>query len=268
MVVVDMHCHAGQSWFEPVEVLLSHMDRSGVAHAVLHQFIGMYFNDYILDCARRHPDRLRAVVMVDLSDENAPDTLEELAGQGAAGVRFMATARVAGDDPLALWQRAEKLGLVISCVGMLKDFIDPAFAEGIAAVPKTPVLIEHLAGIGQTGKPPYDDFRQALKLAEYPNTYIKVGGLGEIAARPDPLGAQYEPPTPPPYIEMARDAFGADRMMWGSDSPVSSGREGYHNVLKGVAEYPGLDDEQRKWVLGGTALKLFDFGGETKADAT
>ena len=58
MVVVDMHCHAGQSWFEPVEVLLSHMDRSGVAHAVLHQFIGMYFNDYILDCARRHPDRL------------------------------------------------------------------------------------------------------------------------------------------------------------------------------------------------------------------
>ena len=41
MVVVDTHCHASPYWFEPVEVLLDEMTRSGVDKAALIQFRGV-----------------------------------------------------------------------------------------------------------------------------------------------------------------------------------------------------------------------------------
>jgi predicted TIM-barrel fold metal-dependent hydrolase len=47
-------------------------------------------------------------------------------------------------------------------------------------------------------------------------------------------------------------------MMWGSDYPPVSGREGYRNALQGVADHPALrDPEDREWVMGKTALGVF-----------
>src|SRR5262245_35384405 len=40
LVVVDGHCHATPVWYEPVESLISMMDRTGVRHAVLVQIGG------------------------------------------------------------------------------------------------------------------------------------------------------------------------------------------------------------------------------------
>ena len=69
-------------------------------------------------------------------------------------------------------------------------------------------------------------------LARFPNAYVKIHGLGEFSQRA-------MPPTEPfpfvepiaPLIEMAYEAFGASRMMWGSDYPPVSMREGYGNAL-------------------------------------
>ena len=44
----------------------------------------------------------------------------------------------------------------------------------------------------------------------------------------------------PPVFEMAKDAFGVERMMWGSDFPPAAGREGYGNALRGVMEHLGV----------------------------
>src|SRR5207245_282300 len=44
--VVDSHCHVSPVWYEPVEVLLSQMERNGVDHAVLIQMAGQANNDY------------------------------------------------------------------------------------------------------------------------------------------------------------------------------------------------------------------------------
>ena len=50
-------------------------------------------------------------------------------------------------------------------------------------------------------------------------------------------------------------------MMWGSDYPPVSNREGYRNALHGVMEHPGFGTEDEKeWVMGKTALGLFRFG--------
>jgi predicted TIM-barrel fold metal-dependent hydrolase len=59
---------------------------------------------------------------------------------------------------------------------------------------------------------------------------------------------------------MAFDAFGANRLTIGTDSPPSSHREGYGNVVRYLREYVGSrSHEEQKAVFGGTALSLFRF---------
>ncbi|MGN6697998.1 MAG: amidohydrolase family protein, partial [Thermomicrobiales bacterium] len=110
-MIIDTHCHASPVWYEPVESLLAQMERNGVDAAVLIQMQGQFNNDYQFECVQRYPGKLASVVLVDVSQPNAPATLERLAQQGAAGVRLGPAWRSPGGDPLAIWRAAARLGL-------------------------------------------------------------------------------------------------------------------------------------------------------------
>ena len=85
-----------------------------------------------------------------------------------------------------------------------------------------------------------------------------LGGLGEFCVRPSPLAAQFGFEEIPPLMEMAYEAFGPRRMMWGSDYPPVGGREGYHNSLQAVIEHPVFKSQEDKdWAFGDTALEVF-----------
>ena len=61
-------------------------------------------------------------------------------------------------------------------------------------------------------------------------------------------------------IEMALEVFGVERMMWGSDYPPVSNREGYGNALDGIKTHPAFKtDEEREWIMGRTAIETFNF---------
>ena len=262
MTVVDTHCHAGLNWFEPVETLLHQMDANAVDKAVLIQHMGNYDNTYLLECARRFPGRFAVVVLVDTSQTDATVALEECAVQGAVGVRLSPANRSPGTDPLAIWRTAARLGLVVSTVGGLEDYGSDEFASLVDEMAGLPIIIEQLAGVRQEGaQAPYTNFKRAMDLASYPNTYIKVGGFGQYSERPRVLRPQFGFENTPPLIEMASDSFGPRRMMWGSDYPPVSGREGYRNALTGVRDYPALRHNRmdQEWVMGKTALSLFRF---------
>ena len=65
-----------------------------------------------------------------------------------------------------------------------------------------------------------------------------------------------------PLIELAYEAFGASRMMWGSDYPPVSMREGYGNALRFTqARLADKSDEEQALIFGGVAARLFGFGG-------
>ena len=56
------------------------------------------------------------------------------------------------------------------------------------------------------------------------------------------------------------EAFGARRMMWGSDFPPVSFREGYANALRFAAQLiPLASYEDRAYLLGRTALSHWRF---------
>ena len=259
--IIDSHVHVARNWYEPVETLLFQLDSNEVDHAVLAQQQGQFDNSYLMECVWNHADRLYGVVLVDVTRADALQLLYDLGEQGAHGVRLRPTDRSPGDDPLAIWRQAEALSLPISCVGSAEMFADPAFAEVLEAIPNATVIIEHLgAGNAPEGeRAPYALRRRVFELARYPNVAIKFHGLGEICPRVEPFPQPF--PFDRAYLELfdlAYQAFGAERMLWGSDFPPVSMREGYANALRWPREhFANLPDIDQAALFGGTAQRIY-----------
>ena len=260
MPVIDSHCHVSPTWYEPAEVLLFQMDRNGVDGAILIQMKGQANNDYQTECLRRYPGRFASVVVIDEKQTDAPRVLERLAEQGASGVRIGPSERSPGDDPLAIWRTAERLGLSVSCGGRASDFAAPEFKSLVQALPNLPIVIEHLGNLNHPTHASDEQLRETVfGLAHFPNVYIKIHGLGEFSERAIPVKDPFPFRQPiPSLLQQAYETFGPRRMMWGSDYPPVSGREGYRNALRLTLEqFANTSREDRGEIFGGTALRVF-----------
>ncbi|MCL4544636.1 MAG: amidohydrolase [Chloroflexi bacterium] len=262
MVIVDTHCHVSQLWYEPVESLLFQMERHSIGCAVLIQMMGEYDNTYLLDCARRFPGRFAPVVLVDTDRLDACDTLCRLVDAGASGVRLRPTSRSPGNDQLAIWRCAAELRLPVSCLGTVQEFASEDFAGIVNQFRELPLVVEHLGGVGTLRTRDENDWAAAERvfaLARFTNCYVKVTGLGEIRRRAQPV-TRPDPfqPDAPPWLARALTAWGADRVMWGSDYPPVSSREGYGNALRWTVralEHLGMSEPAT--TLGANALRVF-----------
>jgi L-fuconolactonase len=95
----------------------------------------------------------------------------------------------------------------------------PQLAASIAladACPNVPMVLDHIAkpGIKAGLMQPWAD--QMRDLARRENVVCKLSGVATEAA------ADWTPETLRPYIEVALDAFGPSRLMFGGDWPVST----------------------------------------------
>ena len=256
MQIIDSHCHAAHFYYEPIEPALDSLLRNGVEKALLIP-LGMVdsLNPYLLECAQRFPRRFSVVATVDPVEPGAPAQLEEWARRGAEGVRL------SPGDPPSIWQKAAELDLVVSVRRRVEDSVSDHFRNIVESLPNLKIVLEHLGCRMEDAVAPYDMFRRVLALAQYPNVYMKVPGLGEICPRPQRF-PQPEAPFQdiPPVIDMALEAFGAQRLMWGSDYPHVAEREGYGNCLRLLMEHVIRNEEDREWIFGRTVATLFRFG--------
>jgi L-fuconolactonase len=257
--IYDVHTHVSQIWFQPVESLIPELNRAGVQHSVLCQFFGQYDNEYEFEVARRYPGKFGIIVHVDATKPDAVAKLKAYADRGASGVRLDPAVRTAGPDPLAVWKAADEYGMSISVFGgTVASLITDDFARVIQTIPQTPLVLEHQAG-DYNNFASADDVKKAFALSRFPNTYVMIGGLGEFSRRAAPVTRPLPFAMPiPPVLDMAYDAFGAHRMLWGSDFPASAPREGYYHSLTWTMDYlknKSLDD--RAWIFGKTARQLF-----------
>lgn len=265
MLIVDTHCHASPVWFQPVETLLNEMNMAAVDKALLVQIRGEFDNSYLVECMRRFPGRFSVIAMVDTDRPEAGDVLEGWVRQGCEGLRLGPSTRSPGRNPLAIWRKAADLGIATSCLGALAEFASPQFESLFKEFPNMPIIIEHLGGGGTDRSEGWTEYKKVLGLARYPNAYMKVPGLGELCPRPMPMIHPNPFPRVPPLIEMAIDAFGAKRLMWGSDFPPVANREGYRNALRFPMELiPFKSPADKEWVFGNTAASMFKFATTLK----
>jgi predicted TIM-barrel fold metal-dependent hydrolase len=203
---------------DPLTAYLKHLDDEGIDRAVIvHP--EPYGDDHslMLDCLKREPKRLKGTSLFYPKDPEAPKKLAVLVKQEPAiiSTRFHAHRgkesyldTFADPGVRALWKQAVDLGLIIEL------HIGPNYAaqagEAIKAFPGCKVLIDHLAephmGTGV-------EFAHVLELAKLPNVYMKLSGINHFAED----GPLYESAFP--FTRRVIEAFGPDRMVWGSGTP-------------------------------------------------
>ncbi len=234
-MIVDTHCHASSRWYEPVDTLLFNMDRCGVGKAVLVQLLGSNDSSDMIAARNTHPDRFVYIGAIDPASPHCFRTIEATAAADSCGLRMRANWRSDGDDPLAIWRLVEKSGLRVSMAGTAASFTDGSLAEIAQACPTLHIVLEHLGGLA---RPDAGDRTAALPLlcalAAHPGISLKLTGLGQIAPRAPNLDTDVPPldlTGVQPLLAALLAAFGAGRLMWGSDFPPVAAREGYANAL-------------------------------------
>lgn len=227
-----------------------------IQHAPLHG----YDNSYILDCARKRPDTFSVVAMINERTPNLKERLRDLRDQGARGIRIGATKhadRTLNVDPpnwlkapgmQLLWQYAAELGVAV-CPLLSADFL-PTVEPMCARNPDTTVVIDHFGRITMGNK---EHAGWLTALAKHKNVYIKVSAFKNFGDKRAPYGDLV------PLMRLVIDAFGHERLMWGSDLPyqLNDGNTYGDAVALIRDEMQGLADTERNAILRETAAGVF-----------
>jgi L-fuconolactonase len=141
-------------------------------------------------------------------------------------------------------------GLVFDAL-VRDDQLDVA-AELTRRHPRLSVVLDH------AGKPTFDPaglraWETGIRaIAASPNTSVKLSGLLTEA----PPGAEVS--VLRPILSVLLDAFGADRIVWGSDWPVLTQVSDYAAWLDMTSSLlEPLGEAQRAAIMGGNAARLY-----------
>ncbi len=129
----------------------------------------------------------------------------------------------------------------------------PAAVETVRALPQLTFVLDHVS------KPPItsgdlEPWASHLReLATEPNVFCKLSGMVTEADH-----ASWTVASLRPYAEVALDAFGPSRMMFGSDWPVCLLAATYPQVADAAAQLvAGLSPDEQADVFGGTAERAY-----------
>jgi L-fuconolactonase len=231
------------------EDLLAAMDRAGVDRAVLvpPSFAGDR-NDECLEATARHPDRFRVMGRVDLTHPGHRAQVREWRAQpGLLGVRLTFGR---GDSVTWLrdgtadwfWPEAESAGLPVMVYA-------PGQVAAIAAIARAhPRLRLSLCHLMLRPEQAGDDVLDAvitdlISLASYGNITVKATGLPGNASDGYPFTSLHR------HIRRVLDAFGPNRVFWGSDITRLSCTY-LEAVTLFTRELGFLGDDDQEWVMG------------------
>lgn len=197
---------------------------------------------------------------IDLTRPDAADTLAGLqqlpGGQHLVGIRH----QVQGEpDPQWLLRPDVRRGLAaVGAAGLAYDLVVlphqlPACVRSAQEHPELTFVLDHL------GKPPIasgdlEPWSTAVRtLAALPNTVCKLSGLVTEADR-----KRWTVDDLRPYVDTVLDAFGPDRLMFGSDWPVCTLAATYAEVIDIARELTSsLNDSERAALFAGTATRVY-----------
>jgi L-fuconolactonase len=203
----------------------------------------------------------------DLTSPAVADELARLAG-GPGGTRLAGIRHQVQTEPDPDWLRRPDVirGLrAVAAAGLAYDLVIrphqlPAATYAAAAVPGLSVVLDH-AGKPEVGGDLGGWAAAVRALAAQPNTTCKLSGLVTEA----PHGAATEEFAL--VADVVLGAFGAERVMFGSDWPVCLLASDYAGVMALARSLTaGLSAAERAAVFGGTAARAYRLGATGPAN--
>ncbi len=242
----------------PVEWLLEDMAEQDIDHCVLVQSSAFgWDNTYMVECLERYPGRFRAIGLVDpLAPDNARH-LQEWMARGLSGFRFHplyypdqpSWVDAPANDPL--WRAAAATGAIMQVHLWPKHA--PYLMRMIERHPDVRVIVDHLGKPDVTEAPPYPSFQPVLRLADFPNTWVKIGDYQIASREAFPWRDTW------PFVGLLREHFGPQRMLWGTGYPRTARIVPLTEALRYVEHELPLTGDDRRQIMWDTPAALFDF---------
>jgi L-fuconolactonase len=214
-------------------------------------------SDWLLGLADADP-RVKAVVgWVDLRSSRVVEDLARLSRHPRfSGVRHVAQDEpddrfLVGADFVRGVGHLHQFGLRYDLLIYARQL--PAAIELVGKFPDQPFVLDHIA------KPKIKDgtlspWREQMReLARAPQVMCKVSGMVTEADQ-----KAWKPEDLRPFLDVVFEAFGPERLMWGSDWPVCLLAGSYERVLRVVEDYTkGLTAAQRDGIFGGNCARFY-----------
>ncbi|MFG3640866.1 amidohydrolase family protein [Micromonospora sp. NPDC047762] len=276
--IVDAHHHLWvrarhpQPWIDPVTMAAIDADfepadlapparAAGVTATVVVQSIASDTETVDLLGVAAEDTLVRGVVgWVDLTAADVAEHLDGLraarGGKRLVGIRHLVQSET---DPAYLDRPDVRRGIAaVGAAGLVFDLLVrqhqlPMAARLTRDLPEVSFVLDHL------GKPALGSLEMAewsrdlRSLAASPNTTAKLSGL--VTEVPH---SHWTPADLRPAVEDALDAFGPERLMFGSDWPVCLLASSYQRWVDTLAELlEGRDGADQASVWGGTARRVY-----------
>jgi L-fuconolactonase len=276
-VIVDAHHHLwdlsrdiGYPWLTPAlgpihrsfsgDDLAPLLAAEGIDRTVIVQCANSHEDtDYLLEQADAYPVIAGVVGWAPLLD---PQACAATLDRRCAHPRFRGVRHLVHDEPDPDWLARPGLRASLRLLGRRGLTFDipavyPRHLDHVATlareVPEVTIVIDHL------GKPPFrreplDRWAALLQAAAaHPNVVAKLSGLDTAVGAPDWTAEELRP-----AFEVALEAFGADRLLAGSDWPVSVLGGGHARAWAATRALLGpLSAPEREAILAGTAARVY-----------
>lgn len=217
--------------------------------------------EFLLDLAEKNSFIKGVVGWVNLRDENVEERLAHYAKNLLfKGVRHIAQGEA--DDFLLRKDVQRGIGF-LEQYNLTYDILVfahqlPAAIELVKIFPKQKFVLDHLA------KPQYTkgldkDWQANIEaLAQQPNVFCKLSGMVT-----ETENFKWKKSDFTPFLDVIFNAFGTDRVMYGSDWPVCLLAADYAAQLDILQEYiAGFSEVEQAKIMGGNAASFYDLKNE------
>lgn len=222
-------------------------------------------NEYVSSIVRANPGTFQAWGAVNLRSDDAGEQAAHCVDDlGLTGIsmympkgedfRFMLTPAL---EPV--WEGlAERRASFNTAVAAADTIVIDKLAE---RYPGLTIVIAHMGRPVVEEPEPWPEWCTLLELARHPNVYVKLSGFysfslkgwGEI---------EYPYSEVKPFVKALRDAFGADRLTWGSDFTPCLAYMTYRQAYDFIDKHcEFLSDSDKEWIFGKTIMKIVSFDG-------
>jgi L-fuconolactonase len=195
---------------------------------------------YTLECLRERED-LYGVVLVDVSAPDAGERARELLGTDRV-LGFRLSADELRATPEAVWEALSDAGGHVNLMVAPEDY--PDVARLAEEHPEVTFVLDHLGLFpGAEGYPADGEAFGAVRdVAARPNAYAKVTHT--------PSSARYPFPDVHDHVAALLDAFGVERLLWGSDYVYHFKRVLPWQTVEFLESVPVLSARDRRRLLG------------------
>jgi L-fuconolactonase len=212
---------------------------------------------FLLDLAGKSSRIAGVVGWVDLLSPRVGERLEHFSHfSKLRGIRHIAQSEsddrfLARHDFVSGVAQLRAFGLTYDILIYPKQL--PAATELVSRLPEQRFVLDHLAKpeVKSRSRSPW--MTQIKEIAQNKNVFCKLSGLVTEAD-----WKQWKPDDFKPYLDTVFEAFGDDRLMFGSDWPVCLLAANYRQVKQLVEDYvKGHSSSDQEKIFGGNAARFY-----------